>query len=268
VCAAAPGLLALLVLCGYSDRVPAQSESIEAIRRAPAFFALPAEVDIDRGAANGDAIILRVMPLYSFNINENWKLANLSIITMAEAPGGTPVFPGGPASGTATGVADLLHGSFFTPKRSGKLIWGIGPMLGFPTATDSALGSDKWSGGPALRVAYTAGKWNLGAVAGQRWSFAGSDNRPDVDQLLVRGAIRRPIGEHWFFVSAPLITANWNSPRKKWLVPAGGGFGRRFTVGAHPWALSFQGYHNVLKPDGAPNWIARIAVVAALPRKQ
>ena len=43
--------------------------------RAPSnYFALPIEVEHDFGADNGDATIIRAMPLYSFALNENWRL--------------------------------------------------------------------------------------------------------------------------------------------------------------------------------------------------
>ena len=128
-----------------------QSESAQPLRQARGFFALPVELDIDRGAANGNAAIMRVMPLYKFPLGENMELANLTILTFADAPG-TPAFPGAPGAEKTTGVADLLHASFFTPKSSGNVIWGVGPILSLPTATDPALGSEKWSLGPALVI--------------------------------------------------------------------------------------------------------------------
>jgi hypothetical protein len=242
----------------------AQSESVRELREARSFFALPLELDVDRGAANGNAAILRIMPLYTFPLGDNWKLVNMTILTFADAPG-TPVFPGEPGGGKVTGAADILHSSFFTPSRSGNFIWGIGPVLSLPTATDPALGSEKWSLGPAFRLTYTAKKWNLGVIAGQRWSFAGTSNRDDVNQLVIRGAIRRSLPNDWYFTSAPLIVANWNVEGEKWSVPLGGGFGRTFRVGGYPWAWSVQGYYNVIKPDAAPDWFARFAIVSAIP---
>jgi len=242
----------------------AQSESVRELREARSFFALPMELDVDRGAANGNAAILRIMPLYSFPLSDSWKLVNMTILTFADAPG-TPLYPGEPGGGKVTGAADLLHASFFTPERNGNFIWGIGPILSLPTATDPALGSEKWSLGPAARLTYTGEKWNVGVVAGQRWSFAGTSNRSDVNQLVIRGAIRRTLPNKWYFVSAPMIVANWNVEGEKWTIPLGGGFGRKFEIGGYPWAWSVQGYYNAIKPDAAPDWFARFAIIAAIP---
>lgn len=232
------------------------------------FFALPVEVDSDSGAANGDATLLRIMPLYGFPSVGNWDVIHLNLVTLADAPGGVPGQPGNPEpvpGDRVFGISDLMHASFFTPKTEGNLVWGIGGLFTIPIASDSALGSGKWSAGPAFRILYKTGPWNLGVFGGQTWSFAGDENRNDVSQLIMRGAIRRQLANNWYFVSAPIITANWKASGQKWLVPLGGGFGKKFGVGADPWALSLQGYYNVIKPDGAPNWAARLALVVSIP---
>lgn len=259
----AGGVTVFLILAQLQP-VAAQSNAAEQLSEAPGFFALPVELDFDNGAANGDATILRMMPLYTFPVLETWKLVNLAIISAADAPG-VPEFPGDTSSGQATGLSDLLHASFVTPHRSGDFIWGAGLMLALPTATDDALGSGKWDAGPAFRLTYRTELWNLGVIAGQRWSFAGDDDRPDVNQLLIRGAIRRQLPNNWHFISAPLITANWDNAGEDWLVPLGGGFGRSFRFNDHPWAWSVQGYYNVIKPDSAPDWVVRFAIIAAIP---
>jgi hypothetical protein len=232
------------------------------------FFALPLELDLDSGATNGDATIFRIVPLYGKPSSDNWKLINLDMLTLADAPGGIPGRPGNPnpEPGSRTfGIGDVVHGSFFTAPTTGNLIWGIGPMLSIPTASDDTLGSGKWSAGPAFRLAYRKGLWNVGVFGGQTWSFAGDDDRKDVSQLIMRGAIRRQLPNDWYFVSAPIITANWKASDEKWLVPVGGGIGKVIRIRTYPWALSFQGYYNVIKPGAAPNWSVRFSVIMAIP---
>jgi hypothetical protein len=249
-----------------SVEVRGQANSTGPLGESRRFFALPVELDIDRGAANGDAAILRLLPVYTFPVFEKWKLVNFGVITLADAPGGTPAFPGDPQQGgNKAGISDFLHASFVTPNASGNFIWGAGINISMPTATDDSLGSGKWAVGPALRFTYRTGPWNFGAVAAQRWSFAGSSNRKSVNQLLVRGAIRRRLNDDWYFVSAPIITANWGLEGQKWLVPVGGGIGRRFEIGKFPWAWSVQAYYNAIKPDPAPDWVFRFDLISAIP---
>ena len=247
--------MALLCTAGIFVHAPNSIAQTETGR----FFALPVEIDTDSGAANGDATILRIAPLYGLGSLGNFKVVHLDLITIADAPGDVPGRPGNHDSEPGErvlGLSDLVHASFFTPKTSGKGSWGFGGMLSIPIASDDRLGSGKWSAGPSFRVTYKSGPWNLGAFGGQIWSFAGADERNDVSQLIVRGAVRRQLSNSWHFVSSPIITANWNAAGQKWLVPLGGGFGNVFKVKSKPWALSLQGYYNVIKPDGAPNWSA------------
>ena len=250
----------ILALSGWTRSGIAASER---------YLVLPTEIETDRGAANGDATMLRLMPAYNFRINDDWQVVNLDLLLLANAPAGVPGRPGNPEpvpGGRASGLSDWIHASFFNPVREKGLVLGAGFMVSVPTATDPALGSGKWAIGPALRANYQAGPWRLGAFGGQRWSFAGKSNRADISQLMVRGTIRRRLTDEWFFVSAPIITANWNATAgERWLVPIGGGFGRRFKLAGKDWAASLQVYHNVIRPTGAPDWAVRLSVVAVIP---
>ena len=231
-------------------------------------FALPIDLETDGGAANGDATFLRLMPAYQWRGN-NWRLQNLDLILLADAPGGVPGRPGNPAplpGGHATGLADWIHATFVTTLNDDGVIWGIGPMFSVPTATDPALGSGKWAIGPALRITWRKGPWNIGGFGGQRWSIAGKSERADISQFMMRGTIRRQLGNGWYLVSSPIITANWNaSSGNRWLVPIGGGLGKSFELGGNTWAASLQGYSNVIQPEGAPDWTARVSLIAVIP---
>ena len=261
-------LLAIAIVFHTSDLLADDADSAST-PGSEGFFSLPVELEVDSGATNGDATMLRLSPLYGSPSENNWKIIHLDMLTIADAPGGVPGQPGNPdpvPGEKVFGLGDLTHASFFTPPSSGKVVWGYGAMLSIPIATDSHLGSGKWSAGPAFRFVYRSGPWNIGMFGGQIWSFAGSSNRGDISQLIVRGAIRRNLPNDWYFVSAPIITANWKAEDQKWKVPLGGGIGKVVRIHSKPWAWSLQGYYNVVKPDGAPDWSVRLSIVAPLPR--
>ena len=260
------------------DRLgPGQGKSAPfLIRQPPAGAAsearlllLPMEFEADNGAANGNAFIVRLLPAYEGPRRFNWRIQHIDLITLADAPGGVPGSPGNPApvpGERAFGLGDLVHVSFFTPESSSSLIWGVGGALGLPTATDDVLGSGKWSAGPALRLTYRKGPWNLGAMGAQRWSFAGKSSRADISQLMVRAALRRKLCGDWYLVSAPIITANWKaSSGERWLVPLGGGLGRKVKLGGLKGAVSLQVYSNIIKPTGAPDWAVRLSLSSIIP---
>ena len=66
---------------------------------------------------------------------------------------------------SAFGLGDINPSLFLSPANSGKLVWGVGPTMTFPTATDSLLGDGKWSAGPGLVVLTMPGHWVIGALA-------------------------------------------------------------------------------------------------------
>lgn len=244
------------------DASPSQLAPVES-------FSLPWEIDRDFGATNGDATIMRITPLYHVKVNEDWRITNLDLVSIADAPGGVAGRPGNPNTtlgDRAFGLGDWAHVSLLTPEASSPIL-GVGAIISVPTATDPVLGSGKWSAGPALRLTYRTERWNLGSVFGQLWSFAGQSDRHDVSQLMIRGAIRYQLPEKWFLVSSPIVTANWNaSGSQRWLVPLGGGIGRTFRVNKSPWSWSIQGYHYSVRPTSAPEWAVRFAIISGIPK--
>ncbi len=262
-------LLSFLLLTVLATESQAEDDT-DGTRRLPApGFALPIEIERDSGANNGDATIIRFLPVYSLPIHRDWRLVNLDLVTLADAPGGVPGRASNPnpvPGPRVFGLSDWIHVSLLEPESSSAFLWGVGAALSVPTATDEVLGSGKWAAGPALRLTYRSGPWNVGAIAAQRWSFAGDSDRGDINQLMIRGALRYGLPHDWFLLSAPIINANWDAASgQRWLVPLGGGLGRTFEIASRRWALSLQGYYNAVRPSGAPDWTVRLGIIAVLP---
>jgi hypothetical protein len=85
--------------------------------------------------------------------------------------------------GSEFGLGDVTQSLFFSPKAPGPggLIWGVGPVALIPTATDDALGAEKWAAGPTAVALIQRGPWTVGALVNHLWSFAGDDDRADVN---------------------------------------------------------------------------------------
>jgi hypothetical protein len=261
-------LTALLPLRGQQGGASIGEAGRRQIEETGQFFAIPIEVDWDHGAANGDATILRCMPLYAFKLNEAWTLTNLSIFSLADAPGGRPGSPGNPepVPGPQTfGLSDFAHAALFGPRKKGAFHWGAGPFFGIPTATSDTLGSGKWSAGPAARFGYEGDGWLVGGLLGNRWSFAGQSDRKETNQLMGRLTFRYNLPNRWYFISNPMVTANWNAPKKeRWVLPLGGGFGKTITAWNRPFNFHVQLFYNAMRPTGAPEWVLRTTFIVPL----
>ena len=109
---------------------------------------------------------------------------------------------------------------FFIPFHAGKLIWGVGPSLLIPTATDGALGAVSLGLGPSV-VLLVEPKWgSAGVVVQNIWSLAGDLNRTSVNKLQVETSFSHNLPRGWYLVTAPTINADWTQTNgDRWFVP-------------------------------------------------
>ncbi|MCX6159933.1 MAG: neuromedin U, partial [Ignavibacteriae bacterium] len=165
-----------------------------------------------------------------------------------------------------TGLSDINLSLFFSPANSGSVIWGIGPVLSFPTATDDALASKKWSAGPSVIILTQPEGWTLGLVAQNTWSYAGDETKTDVNFFYSQIFIVKNLPKGWYLNCAPIITANWKaSSGNQWTVPLGIGAGKLLKFGKLPVNLQAGYYYNAVKPDGGAKWQLRGLMVFFLP---
>jgi len=206
--------------------------------------------------------VLNIQPVIPINLARNWNLITRTIAPVIYQPDVTS------RSGGEFGLGDINLTLFLSPAKSGKLIWGIGPIVSLPTATDKTLGTDKWAAGPSVVLLTMPGPWVLGVLANNIWSFAGDNDRPDVNQLLLQYFINYNFEGGWYLTSAPINTANWEADNdNRWTIPIGGGGGKVFRVGKQPLNFQTQAFYNVEKPDLGPEWSLRVQLQFLFPKK-
>jgi hypothetical protein len=220
-------------------------------------YSLPFKFTFDYGAKNGEASFLNIQPVLPVTVGD-WNLVNRIIMPLIDTPGQVTGLPGipNPIQGDgASGLGDINYSLYFSPVKVGKVIWGVGPSITMPTATNDQLGSKKWSAGPTA-VFLTQPKWgSMGILGRQLWSFAGDSDRRSVSQLLIEPFVNYNLDKGWFLISDMVMTANWTANSgNRWTVPVGGGIGRIFKVGNQPINSRLEAYYNVVRPDGAPDW--------------
>jgi hypothetical protein len=173
-------------------------------------ISLPFKFTFDYGAPNGEASFLNIQPVVPITVG-NWNLVNRAIIPLIDSPGevaGTPGIPN-PIEGVgATGLGDINYSLFFSPVKYDKVIWGIGPSITMPTATDKELGSEKWSAGPTGVVLFQP-KWGtIGGLARHLGSFAGDSDRKNINQSLFEPFVNYNLPNGWYLISDIIMTAN------------------------------------------------------------
>lgn len=188
----------------------------------------------------------------------NWGVVNRLNVPLIYLPSNAPAAPSGD-SGSTFGLGDIQYTAFIArdePKRLFKPIGGIGPTFLFDSATDDRLGIGKWGIGPSLAIVIKPDRWVNGVLVTNLWSFAGDDQRPDLNLFLLRPFVNYNVWKGWYLTSTPLITANWEATeRDKWSVPIGGGVGKvALRVQKQPLNFRLQAFYFVEKADLAPDW--------------
>ena len=139
----------------------------------------------------------------------DWNLVNRALIPLANVDGAIegPNNPSPGPGGDASGLGDINYSVYLSPAEPGRWIWGVGPSLMLNTATDQQLGSGKWSAGPTAVVLTQPKPWSLGVLLRQLWSFAGDDDRADINQFLLQPFVNYNLEEGWYLSTAPTISA-------------------------------------------------------------
>jgi hypothetical protein len=213
------------------------------------------------GPYNAMQYVLNFQPVIPISLNADWNLITRTILPTIDMPS--------PAPGvrSAFGLGDLNPTAFLSPAKPGKLIWGVGPTMTLPTATDPMLGSGKWSAGPAVVALTIQGHWVLGALANNQWSFAGWGSQ-NVNQMLIQPFINYNLPHGWYVTTSPIITANWEANSdNRWTVPLGAGLGKIVKLGKLPVNLQLSAYYNVVTPkEFGADWQLRFQFQFLLPK--
>ncbi|MFP2924369.1 neuromedin U [Pyxidicoccus sp. 3LG] len=228
-------------------------------------ISVPLQDNIDLGVDPGDRVrnTLNIQPVIPVTLTERFNLISRIILPVLYQPDLAD------GSGGTFGLGDTSATFFVAPSKPGALIWGVGPALLLPTATDEVLGTGKWSIGPSVVALVQPEPWSFGVLANQVWSVFGDDDRGSVNQLLVQYFVTYNLPDGWYVTSAPIITANWEAPSgDQWTVPFGAGAGKLFKAGRLPLNGSLSAYYNAVRPDspGAADWQLRVQLAFLFPK--
>jgi hypothetical protein len=146
-------------------------------------------------------------------------------IIRATIPLTTAPLGGGPY---ASGLGDIsVFDAIKLTGEGSKTDIAVGPLLVFPSATDSALGQGKWqAGGAVVAIHPLSGGSLLGALVTYQTDFAGNKDRPGTSVLASQPLMTLSMGGGYYVRS----TATWifDLENDRALIPLGIGIGRVF----------------------------------------
>lgn len=215
--------------------------------------------DFKLGTEEDTRYLLNFQPVMPFSLNERWNLIGRVIVPVLSQPAFTP------GDVPASGLGDFVVSGFVSPKHSNP-IWGVGPVFMLPISSNPALGTEKWGIGPTAVVLEQSGKLTLGALANHIWSFAGDEDRADVNQTFLQPfvSVVTPKGVTLTLVSE--TTANWNAPDgDQWTIPLIAQVSKVVRLGKRPVNLGIGGGPYLDAPQDQPDWRLRILFVLLYP---
>jgi hypothetical protein len=221
------------------------------------------DAGLNVGPENKTQDTLTIQPVIPFALNADWSVITRTVLPLisqpALAPGATP----------ANGAGDTQFSAFLSPARTGRLVWGVGPVFLIPSASNDALGQGKWGAGPTAAAQWSGDTWTFGALINNIWSFAGSGSRPAVSQMQLQPEVNYNFKDNpnRYLSFSPTITANWQaSGSERWTVPISLGLGQLVKLGRQSVNLQATAYYNVVAPPGAANWTLELLVQLLFPQ--
>jgi hypothetical protein len=158
-----------------------------------------------------------------------------------------------PGSEPESGLGDLsAFAAYITTKPTSTKMFGVGPLVVAPTATDDALGSDKWqAGAAAVFFDFTSPVLQWGGLVTYQHSFAGESDAFDTSVMVVQPLVFWQLGKGTYLRSAPAWV--FDLENDTYNVPIGFGIGKVIKTGGTVYNIFVEPQFTILhKGVGQP----------------
>jgi hypothetical protein len=224
-------------------------------------ISVPLQNNVDFRIGPKDALryTLNVQPVIPFSLNDNWNLITRTIVPIIYAE--PPVAGAGYHSGTG----DIVQSFFLSPVKLFKgWIWGAGPVFLWPTASNNALGGEKWGAGPTVVALRQEKGWTYGALANHIWSYAGDSTRQEVNATFLQPFVAYTTKTYTTVGLNTESTYDWTNDA--WTVPFNLTVAQLLKIGKLPIQFQVGGRYYAARPAGGPDWGIRFTVTFLLPK--
>jgi hypothetical protein len=254
------------VVVGYGDRDgdgkndPGHPSNLAEATQNPvaSLISVPLEsnFNFDVGQEGNTQYVMNAKPVIPMKINDDWNWIHRGIQPVIAQDNLTNTGTGIPTDSSIFGLGDLTYQGFLTPGKPGKIIWGVGGVLVVPWG-ETGLSSEKWQAGPGAVFLTKLDNFVIGSVFTQQWDFAGTGSVAGVSLTVWQYFVNYNMNDGWFLTSSPTMSANWkaDSTGDRLTIPFGGGIGKIFKIGGHPFRWSTQVFGYATTPDAVDtNW--------------
>lgn len=259
---------ALILVGGLSHAGPAHAEDAQELAKKlsnpiASLISVPFQYNYDHRigtAEDGSKHVINFQPVVPVSLNADWNVISRTIVPLV--PHQHHIVP---FSGDQAGLGDVTQSLFFSPKKpTNGIIWGVGPVVVVPTATQDYLGAEKWAAGPTAVALTQRNGWTVGILANHVWSFAGEAYRADIDTTFLQPFISYTTPDAWTFGLNTESVYDWTTD--EWAVPINLTATKLLKVGQQP--ISVGGglrYWADSPATGPKGWGARAIVTFLFP---
>jgi hypothetical protein len=263
-----PAVVAVLLCWCWAAPATAQEHDVTALAKTAQnpvgdLITMPFQMNFNTGGGLDDQTFLNVnfQPVMPFRVSDGWNVIARTIVPLDSLPG-----PNGSRFG---GVGDIQEQIYLTPAKPGAIIWGVGPMLSFPTSTVAPLQTGSWAAGPGAVVMKIAGPWVVGGVFNWFFTFEDAGDDTQFNYFVIQPIVNYNIGRSgWALAFSPIMTQNYDGEKgEQWSVPLGLGIVKTTVFAGKPMNLGVHYFSNVESPEAGPGQQLRFLVSFLYPKK-
>ena len=209
------------------------------------------------GPTNTSTTDLNFQPVIPFAISKSTNVILRVVMPLLSAP-----LPNGERT---SGIGDTLTSVFFSPSKPGKIIWGLGPAIQLPTATNKALGSEQFAMGPTAVALMQPGHWTLGMLWNHLWTVSGASDRKRINQDYIQPFINYNLG-NGLALGVSMEATMTLKAADPWSGPALVNLTKVTMLRRQPVQIGMSAGPYVFRPNGDASWRFRFTVNFLFPR--
>ena len=196
---------------GGASRTTAEELAKKLSNPIASLISVPFQFNWDQGYGpnDGEKAYVNVQPVIPFSLNEDWNLISRTILPIAwqndiAGPSGDQ-FGLGDTPFRVLSPAQANRGRHHLGRGTGHSCCRREPM--------TCLEAGKWGAGPTGVALKQSGPWTVGILANHIWSFAGDDDRGDVNSTFLQPFVSYTTKDAWTFSLNTESTYNWETER-------------------------------------------------------